>query len=119
EQCLSRSVHRADLTLPPYRSPGYKGTVLRAPSQPPVAFQADPEAIELTSPVFGHEEVGELDNDLTRQHAGEPIGERIIVTGRILDSDGRPIRNTLVQVCQANSARRYADAGDPYHAPPH
>jgi protocatechuate 3,4-dioxygenase beta subunit len=105
------------MTHPPYLYPGYQSTVLRAPSQPPVAFKADPEAIELTSPVFGHEEVGELDNDLTRQHAGEPIGERIIVTGRILDSDGRPIRNTLVEVWQANSAGRYAHAGDQHPAP--
>ena len=61
------------MTHPPYLSPGYGSTVLRAPSQPPVAFKADPDAIELTSPVFGHQEVGALDADLTRQHDGEPM----------------------------------------------
>lgn len=105
------------MTHPPYLSPGYKSTVLRAPSQPPVAFKADPDAIELTSPVFGHDEVAPLDADLTKQHDGEPIGERIIVTGRVLDSDGRPVRGTLVEVWQANSAGRYAHAGDQHPAP--
>ncbi|MDA0636709.1 protocatechuate 3,4-dioxygenase subunit beta [Nonomuraea sp. MCN248] len=102
---------------PPYLSPGYRSTVLRAPSQPPVAFKADPDAIELSSPVFGHQEVGSLDADLTRQHEGEPIGERIIVTGRVLDSGGRPVRGTLVEVWQANAAGRYAHAGDQHPAP--
>ncbi|GGP15291.1 protocatechuate 3,4-dioxygenase subunit beta [Nonomuraea glycinis] len=105
------------MTHPPYLSPGYGSTVLRAPSQPPVAFKADPDAIELTSPVFGHQEVGALDADLTRQHDGEPIGERIIVTGRVLDAGGRPVRDSLIELWQANSAGRYAHAGDQHPAP--
>jgi protocatechuate 3,4-dioxygenase beta subunit len=105
------------MTHPPYLSPGYGSTVLRAPSQPPVAFKADPDAIELTSPVFGHQEVGALDADLTRQHDGEPIGERIIVTGRVLDADGRPVRDSLIELWQANSAGRYAHLGDQHPAP--
>ncbi|MEV0595579.1 protocatechuate 3,4-dioxygenase subunit beta [Nonomuraea cavernae] len=102
---------------PPNQSPGYRSTLLRAPAQAPVPFKADPDAIELTSPVFGHDEVGALDADLTRQHSGEPIGERITVTGRVLDSDGRPVRDTLVEVWQANSAGRYIHQGDQHPAP--
>ncbi|GGO80573.1 protocatechuate 3,4-dioxygenase subunit beta [Nonomuraea cavernae] len=102
---------------PPNQSPGYRSTLLRAPAQAPVPFKTDPDAIELTSPVFGHEEVGALDADLTRQHHGEPIGERIIVTGRVLDGDGRPVRDTLVEVWQANSAGRYIHQGDQHPAP--
>nr|WP_055505682.1 protocatechuate 3,4-dioxygenase subunit beta [Nonomuraea pusilla] len=105
------------MTHPPYLSPGYRSTVLRAPSQPPVPFTFDPDAIELTSPVFGHHEVGPLDADLTRQHEAEPIGERIIVTGRVLDSGGRPVRGTLVELWQANAAGRYAHQGDQHPAP--
>ncbi|TDD21982.1 protocatechuate 3,4-dioxygenase subunit beta, partial [Nonomuraea diastatica] len=80
-------------------------------------FKLAPDAIELTSPVFGHEEVDVLDADLTRQHAGEPIGERMIVTGRVLDGDGRPLRGTLVELWQANAAGRYAHDGDRHPAP--
>ncbi|MGP3933721.1 protocatechuate 3,4-dioxygenase subunit beta [Nonomuraea sp. KM88] len=105
------------MSHPPYLSPGYRSTVVRAPARPPVAFKLDPDAIELTGPVFGHEEVGALDADLTRQHAGEPIGERIIVEGRVLDDDGRPLRGTLVELWQANAAGRYAHDGDQHPAP--
>jgi protocatechuate 3,4-dioxygenase beta subunit len=72
---------------------------------------------ELTGPVFGRDIIGPLDHDLTRQHEGEPLGERIIVTGRILDEDGRPVPNTLVEVWQANAAGRYAHAIDRHDAP--
>ena len=72
---------------------------------------------ELTGPAFGHEAVGELDSDLTRQHSGEPLGERIIVTGRVLDRDGRPVRSTLVEVWQANAAGRYCHDIDRHPAP--
>ena len=67
--------------------------------------------------MFGDERLGELDNDLTRQHEGEPLGERIIVTGRVLDEDGRPIRGALVEVWQANAAGRYHHAVDQHPAP--
>jgi protocatechuate 3,4-dioxygenase beta subunit len=61
--------------------------------------------------------VGNLDHDLTRQFEGEPLGERIIVTGRVLDGDGRPVRNSLVEIWQANAAGRYTHAatGIPRH----
>ena len=57
------------------------------------------------------------DSDLTRQHAGEPLGERIIVEGRVLDEDGRPLRQTLVEVWQANAAGRYTHRIDQHDAP--
>jgi protocatechuate 3,4-dioxygenase beta subunit len=67
--------------------------------------------------VFGHERVGKLDHDLTKQHTGEPLGERIIVAGRVMDEDGNPVRNTLVEVWQANAAGRYQHKRDTHDAP--
>jgi protocatechuate 3,4-dioxygenase beta subunit len=55
--------------------------------------------------------------DLTRQHAGEPIGERILVSGRVLDENGKPVRNTLVEVWQANACGRYLHERDQHDAP--
>jgi protocatechuate 3,4-dioxygenase beta subunit len=72
---------------------------------------------ELSGPAFGEGAVGELDHDLTRQHDGEPIGQRIVVTGRLLDGDARPIRNQLVEVWQANAAGRYIHKRDQHPAP--
>ncbi|GAA4591021.1 protocatechuate 3,4-dioxygenase subunit beta [Planotetraspora phitsanulokensis] len=105
------------MTHPPYLSPAYRSTLLRAPSRPPLRLKADPDAIELTSPVFGHHEVADREADLTTQHTGEPLGERIIVSGRVLDGLGRPVRNTLVEIWQANSAGRYAHDRDRHPAP--
>jgi protocatechuate 3,4-dioxygenase beta subunit len=102
-------------TDPPLDYPDYRSTRLRAPRRPPVPLV--PGAIELSGPVFGHDRVGELDHDLTRQHDGEPLGERIVVHGRVLDSSGRPARNSLVEVWQANAAGRYAHAVDRHPAP--
>lgn len=100
---------------PPYLYPPYRSTLLRAPTRPLVLL---PHRLsELTGPVFGDGEIGPLDHDLTRQHPGEPLGERIIVTGRVLDAEGRPVRNTLVEVWQTNAAGRYAHARDQHPAP--
>ena len=71
----------------------------------------------LAAPVFGDDAIGELDHDLTRQGNGEPLGERIIVTGRVLDEDGRPVPSSLVEVWQANAAGRYHHDGDQHPAP--
>jgi len=57
----------------------------------------------LTGPAYRRGSIGELDNDLTRQHGGEPLGERIFVTGRVLDADGRPVRRSLIEIWQANA----------------
>ena len=72
---------------------------------------------ELTGPVFGHDTVDPSDSDLTRHHSGAPLGERMIVTGRVLDEHGRPVRDTLVEVWQANAAGRYAHKVDQHDAP--
>jgi protocatechuate 3,4-dioxygenase beta subunit len=101
---------------PPYLHPDYRSTVLRAPARPLVRL---PEAWfhRAPGPAFGRVPVAPGDADLTRQHSGEPLGERIIVSGRVLDGDARPVRNTLVEVWQANAAGRYVDAGDDHPAP--
>ena len=100
---------------PDYLSPAYASTVKRSPSQPLILL---PQSLsEMTGPVFGHERVKDGDADLTRQHAGEPLGERIIVSGRVLDEDGRPVPHTLVEIWQANAAGRYQHKNDNHDAP--
>jgi len=95
--------------------PAYKSTARRAPAQPPILI---PHTLsELTGPLYGHNPIGEVDNDLTRQHPGEPIGERIVVAGRVMDEDGRPIPNTLIELWQANAAGRYLHSSDNHPAP--
>ena len=100
---------------PPLDSPGYKSTRLRHPKQPLVYLPQ--EITELTGPALGQARVGELDHDLTRQHDGEPIGERILVAGRVFDTEGKPLRNTLVEIWQANACGRYRHRWDRYPAP--
>lgn len=100
---------------PPYDSPGYRSSSARAPKQPLVLLE--PGLLELGGPVFGEGLVAPGDADLTRQHPGEPIGERINVTGRLLGSDGRPIAGQLVELWQANAAGRYAHEVDRHPAP--
>jgi protocatechuate 3,4-dioxygenase beta subunit len=100
---------------PPYLYPDYVGTQLRAPLDPLVIL---PHTLtELTAPVFGESALLETDSDLTRQHAGEPIGERVIVSGRVLGDDGRPLAGQLVEIWQANAAGRYRHAIDTHEAP--
>src|SRR5918993_558908 len=100
---------------PPYLYPDYRSTVKRAPARQLVVI---PHTLsELTGPVYGHESLGEHDGDLTRQHTGEPLGERIIVTGRVVDEDGRPVPDTLVEIWQANAAGRYVHVVDQHPAP--
>ena len=96
---------RVRLDYPPYRS-----SVLRHPTKDP--HHADPEGIELWAPVFGERDVDPLEADLTIQHRGEPIGERLVVTGRVLDGEGRPVRHQLVEVWQANAGGRYIHKRD-------
>lgn len=101
---------------PPYLYPDYRSTELRAPKLKPVRLPDD-WFHKAPGPVFGRIPVRAEDADLTRQHQGEPLGERIIVSGRVLDSDGRPVRNTLVEIWQANASGRYADPVDDHPAP--
>jgi len=102
---------------PPYLSPGYKSTVLRAPSRPLIPLKQT--LSEMSGPVYGHDALHPLDNDLTKNAVknGEPQGERIVVTGRVLDEDGRPQPNTLIEVWQANAAGRYVHKVDQHDAP--
>lgn len=94
----------------------YQSTILRAPRQPRILLPHGP--VELSGPVFGHNSLGETDNDLTRHSKnGEPLGERIIVSGRVLDEDGRPVRGALVELWQANAAGRYLHKRDQHPAP--
>jgi protocatechuate 3,4-dioxygenase, beta subunit len=72
---------------------------------------------EITGPLFVRSDISPNDHDLTRQHHAEPQGERIIVTGRVLDEDGRAIPNTLIEVWQANAAGRYRHQRDDHDAP--
>jgi protocatechuate 3,4-dioxygenase beta subunit len=100
---------------PPSLYPDYVGTRLRAPSQPLVLI---PHTLsELTGPVYGHGSVSETDSDLTRQHAAPSLGERIIVSGRVTDEDGRPLPETLIEIWQANAAGRYVHIVDQHPAP--
>jgi protocatechuate 3,4-dioxygenase beta subunit len=107
--------YRRESADPPYLHPDYVATRTRAPARPLVPLAQT--LSELTGPVYGHEQIGELDHDLTRQHEGEPLGERIIVHGQVLDGDGRPVRNTLVELWQANAAGRYRHEVDRHPAP--
>ena len=100
---------------PPNDSPGYRSTALRHPTQPLVIV---PRTLsERTGPVYPYGKLEATDSDLTRQHAGSPIGERIVVEGRVLDESGRPVPNTLVEIWQANAAGRYPHRIDQHDAP--
>lgn len=102
-------------TQPTHLFPGYRSTLLRAPAQPLIVI---PHTLsELSGPVFGQRSVRPSDADLTIQHPGEPIGERIIVHGRVLDDNLRPVPGALVEVWQANAAGRYHHRLDQHPAP--
>ena len=102
---------------PPALTPFYKTSVLRSPRIPLWSLQNS--LSEVTGPAFGQGELGPLDNDLILNYAkdGEPIGERIIVHGHVLDESGRGVPNTLVEFWQANAGGRYRHKNDTYLAP--
>ena len=100
---------------PPFDYPEYVGTRLRAPKEPLVIVPST--LTELTGPAYGESAIAELDADLTRQHAGDPLGERIVVSGRVLGSDGKPLRGQLVEIWQANASGRYRHEVDTHDAP--
>jgi len=110
--------HQRDRSIhPPAYTPVYKTSALRSPRIPLWSLQNS--LSEVTGPMFTPEELGPLDNDLVLNYAktGQPIGEQIIVHGHVLDGNGRPIRNTLVEVWQANAGGRYRHRNDTYIAP--
>jgi protocatechuate 3,4-dioxygenase, beta subunit len=100
---------------PPADFPPYRSSALRAPHRPPVLLPH--RLTEITGPLLGEDWVRPADADLTTQHPGEPQGERIIVTGRLLDSDGHPVRRNLVEIWQTNAAGRYRHQADQHPAP--
>jgi protocatechuate 3,4-dioxygenase beta subunit len=100
---------------PPLLHPAYGSTVKRAPLQAAIAIE--PTLSEATGPLPGRENLGTASDDLTRQHKGEPLGERIIVEGRVLDENGRPLADTLLELWQANAAGRYRHPNDQHDAP--
>ena len=105
------------VSQPPYVWPDYTSSVLRGPTRPLIPLKQT--LSELTGPVYGRECVGPLDHDMTKNARvdGEPLGERIIVAGRVLDEDGRPLPDTLIEVWQANAAGRYIHENDQHDAP--
>jgi protocatechuate 3,4-dioxygenase beta subunit len=102
-------------THPANLSPDYRSTAARAPLHAAVTLPAG--AAELSVVDVAPALVTPLDADLTRQSTGAPLGERIIVSGRVLDEEGRPVRRSLVEIWQCNAAGRYAHAGDQHDAP--
>ena len=114
----SEFIARDTASHPPAHTPNYKTSVLRSPRLP--LFSLQNSLTEVTGPVFGRDELGPLDNDLIRNYAqagGEPIGERVILHGQVLDGNARPVPNVLVEVWQANGAGRYRHKNDRYEAP--
>jgi protocatechuate 3,4-dioxygenase, beta subunit len=110
--------HQRDYGIhPPAYAPGYKTSILRSPKNALISI--DPGLSEITGPVFTADELGPKDNDLILNYAktGLPIGERIVVHGRVLDENGRPVPNALVEVWQANAGGRYRHKRDQYIAP--
>ncbi len=100
---------------PPYDWPDYRGTLLRAPKKPLLLLPAG--LADRAGPAFGESSVRPSDSDLTRQHEGEPQGQRIVVSGRVVDDRGHPLRNSLVEIWQANAAGRYVHVVDQHPAP--
>lgn len=98
-------------------TPDYKTSVARSPRLALISLEQS--GSEITGPTFGHSDLGALDHDLIKNYAqgGDPVGERIIVHGRVLDQDGRPVPETLVEVWQANAGGRYRHVKDTYFAP--
>lgn len=100
---------------PPSLSPDYKSTVLRSPRKPLIIM---PQSLHETSaPVYGQNVLNLHDNDLTLGQAGEPIGERILVKGKVTDDQGRAVPNTLIEIWQANAAGRYIHEREIHPAP--
>ena len=106
---------RAADVHPPYDYPDYKSTRLRAPVQPLV--RVPPSPLEVTGPAFPKAFVKESEADLTTWGRSAPLGEKMVLVGRVLDGDGRPVRRSLVEVWQANASGKYPHPVDDHDAP--
>jgi protocatechuate 3,4-dioxygenase beta subunit len=102
-------------TQPPYLHPDYRSTVKRSPTRP--AVRVPHTLSEMTGPLLTAARVGPIDADLTRQAKAVPLGERIIVAGRVMDEDGKAVPDTLVELWQCNAAGRYHHPSDQHDAP--
>jgi protocatechuate 3,4-dioxygenase beta subunit len=102
-------------THPHYDSPDYRSTALRHPTRE--LYQLPQRLTEVTGPLFGADRVQPGDDDMTQWDGGEAVGQRVIVHGRVLDSDGRPVPDTLLEMWQANAGGRYRHADDQWPAP--
>lgn len=113
---FGRYIQRDRNWHPPAYTPDYKTSVLRSPKN--ALLSLAPTISEMTGPVFGHDMIGALDNDLIRNYAkdGDPIGQRIVVYGRVLDENARPLPNTLIEFWQANAGGRYRHKKESYLA---
>jgi protocatechuate 3,4-dioxygenase beta subunit len=112
---LPRYLREPEDRRTPIGVPGYRSTGLRAPLRAPVDL---PQRLtEVTGPVLGEDRATAADADLTLRMGGEAQGQRIVVHGRVLDSDGRPVPDTLVEIWQANAAGRYRHVVDNWPAP--
>jgi protocatechuate 3,4-dioxygenase beta subunit len=102
-------------TQPDYWCETYMSTHKRSPRQPLILM---PQTLsEVTGPVFGYDDIHSGDSYLTKQHAAAPLGERIVVSGRVTDDRGRPVPFTLIEIWQANAAGRYLHHNDQHDAP--
>ncbi len=115
---MSQTLTTIDWSVqPPYLHPAYTSTVKRSPQRPLIPL---PQTLaELSGPVFGYDDLAPLDDDLTKNAVadGEPLGERIIVTGRVLDENNRPVPHALIEIWQANACGRYIHKNDQHPAP--
>jgi protocatechuate 3,4-dioxygenase, beta subunit len=102
---------------PSHLYPEYKSTIFRSPTRP--LMMVEEYLKDLSLPAFGESAIGKFDNDLTKnaRKNGEPIGERIKVSGRVMDEYGKPLRNVLVEIWQANAAGRYIHKEEIHDAP--
>ncbi len=100
---------------PPYLYEGYRSTLLRSPREKLLEIPAG--TLEAPGPIVPAGFVREGDNDLTLRGKSPPLGEKMILVGRVLDEDGRPIRRSLVEIWQANASGRYDHPGDTHEAP--
>ena len=100
---------------PPHLYPDYGSTVRRAPKRRPLRLEQT--LSEVTGPTFAGGWAGADFADLTKSGKGEPLGERIILAGRVLDEHGRPMAGTLLELWQANASGRYLHDLDRHNAP--
>lgn len=100
---------------PPYLHEAYRSSLKRAPRRAPLRIEHG--LSETTGPTFTPASAGPETADLTRAGTAAPLGERILVAGKLLDQDGRPVRGALVELWQCNAAGRYRHPKDQHDAP--